>query len=366
MAESRLTFVASTLAFGGAERVWSQLVPELARRGFGVRVLTLVEEGHFFHELRERGVRVECAHMRRRTDVAGLRRAFRVLEGGTDLVVSQSVNAQFVGMLMARRARVPHVTVDQAGPGLALRTHQRLLLRLVARSVDRLIAVSELQTERLVGLGFDRERMVVIPNGTPPMQPTVSREEARRRLGLAADDVGALLVADLRPVKNAPAFVEAVARAHAVEPRLRGFLAGDGPERDVAAAAAARAAGAVELLGARADVPDLMNAADVVCLTSRTEGKPLAVLEAMSAGRPVVATRVGGLVELVVDGETGMLVPEGDPAAFAAALVELARDEPRRASMGEAARMRHADLFSLDRMVDAYAETFSAVIAGRA
>jgi glycosyltransferase involved in cell wall biosynthesis len=356
--ETRIFFVTSTLAFGGAERLWALLIPALAARGFDVRVMTLVDEGEFFHELRSKGIDVTCANMRRRTDIRGLRRAFAGLAGGTDLIVSQSVNAQTVGALMAWKARVPHVTIDHAGPGLTLRLHQRILLRVVARTVDLLIAVSALQLERLLPLGFDRERIRIIPNAVEPLAPTEEREETRRRLGFGENDVVALLVADLRPVKNARAFVEAVAQAHAADARVRGLIAGDGPEFASVSAAAAASSGAVELLGARSDVANLMNAADVVCLTSRTEGQPLVLLEAMSIGRPVIATAVGGVTELVADGETGLLVPEGDGDAFTRALLTLAGAHELRLRLGEAGRLRHRERFAADRMVDAYARTF--------
>ena len=351
-------FVTSTLAFGGAERIWALLIPALAARGFRVRVLTLVEEGAFFHELRSKGVDVRCAHMSRRTDLRGLRRAFGDLPDGIDLIVSQSVNAQTVGALMARKARVPHVTIDHAGPGLKLRLHRRLLLRVVARTVDVLIAVSPLQLERLLPLGFAGERIRIIPNAVEPLDPTEGRDETRRRLGLGDQDVVALLVADLRPVKNARAFVEAVAQAHDTDTRIRGLVVGDGPEFGSVSAVAAVSHGVVELLGARSDVANLMSAADVVCLTSRTEGQPLVILEAMSLGRAVVSTAVGGVTELVVDGETGLLVPEGDGAAFARALVKLAAAPELRLRLGEAGRLRHRERFAAARMVDAYAGTF--------
>jgi glycosyltransferase involved in cell wall biosynthesis len=362
----RVTFVASTLAYGGAERIWALLIPRLAARGFAVRVVTLMEEGAFFHQLAAQGIDVTCAHMRNRFDLRGLRRAFDVLRHGTDLIVSQSVNAQTVGVFMARKASVPHVTIDHAGPGLALRLHRRLLLRFVARRVDLLIAVSSLQLSRLLPFGFDPERIVIIPNGSVPLVPTETRDETRLRLGVEPDAFLALLVADLRPVKNAVAFVGGVARAHAEDPRIRGLIVGDGPERAGAEAAAAASGGAVALLGARGDVAELMNAADAICLTSHTEGQPLVVLEAMSLGRPVVATRVGGLTELVSDEETGLLVPDGDLDAFASALRALADDPALQQRLGDAGKERHAALFSADRMADDYAGALRAVIERRA
>lgn len=347
--------------------MWARLVPALTERGFDVRVTTLVEEGAFFHELRKKGIQVSCAHMSRRTDLGGLRRAFDAVAGGTDLVVSMSVNAQAVSVIMAARAGVPHVTVDHAGPGLSLRLHQRLLMRVVAWHVDRLIAVSPTQLDRLLPLGFRADRITIIPNAIEPLEPTEPRAQTRRRLGAAPDDFVALLVADLRPVKNAAAFVDIVARAHARNPRVRGFIAGAGPELSLVSEAAARTAGAVELLGARHDVPNLMNAADVVSLTSRTEGQPIVLLEAMSLGKPIVSTAVGGVTDLVIDGETGLLVSPKEPAAFVEALLRLAVDTRLGERLGAAGRTRQRERFSAQRATSVYAETFLEVIErGRA
>jgi glycosyltransferase involved in cell wall biosynthesis len=362
---ARLTFVCSELIIGGAERAWVSLLPGLRDRGFDVRALTLIGEGPFFHELQARGIPVTCAGMSRRTDLAGLRRAWRVVGGGTDLVVSQNVNAQAVSVLLAKRARVPHATIDQTPPGVSLRPYQRLLVQGVARTVDLLIGVSSRQLPRFRQLGFKENRIVIVPNGIEELVPTVDRATTRERLGLGEDDVAAVLVADLRPQKQAHVFVHAVRLAHEREPRLKGLVVGAGPEYERVAAAAARSDGAVTMLGARLDIPELMNAADVVCLSSASEGLPYALLEAMSLGRPIVATAVDGITDAVVPEETGLLVPPQDAEAFAAALARAARDPQLLRTLGAAGRRRQQELFSAAGMADAYARAFTGVLAER-
>lgn len=361
----RLTFVCSELIIGGAERSWVSLLPGLRERGFDVQVLTLVGEGPFFHEVRTRGIPATCAGMRRRTDLGGLRRASHVVRAGTDLLVSQNVNAQAVGVLLAKRARVPHVTVDHTPPGVSLRRYQRLLVRGVARNVELLIGVSSAQLPRFERLGFEEDRIVIIPNGIEELVPAVDRAVTRGRLELGEDDFLALLVADLRPQKQAHLFVDAVRLAHARNPLVKGLVVGAGPEYERVAAAAARSGGAVTMLGARLDVPELMDAADVVCLSSTSEGLPYVLLEAMSLARPIVATAVDGITDAVVPEETGILVPPQDSEAFADALLRAAADRELLHRLGAAGRARQQELFSAGRMADAYARAFTGVLSAR-
>jgi glycosyltransferase involved in cell wall biosynthesis len=360
--EARLTFVCSELIFGGAERAWTFLLPGLAERGFDVRALTLKGEGPFFGDLRSRGIPVTNARMRRRSDVAGIRRALRFVRAGTDLLVSQNVNAQAIGVLLSKAARVPHVTIDQTPPSVPMRGYQELLVKGVARTVDLAIGVSPAQLPRFRALGFASDRIVIVPNGVAELEPTADRISTRAKLGLEDDDLAVVLVADLRPQKQAHVFVEAVRSAHASNSRIKGVVVGGGPDYELVRSAAASSGGALKAMGPRTDVADLVNAADVSCLSSMSEGLPFVLLEAMSLGKPIVATAVDGITDAVVDGATGILVPAGEPRAFADALLALAADRERLRRLGEAGRARYEERFTADRMVDGYAAALAEVL----
>jgi glycosyltransferase involved in cell wall biosynthesis len=357
----RLLFVCSHLRVGGAQRQWSLLVPELAVRGFEPLVLALEAEGEFFHELRARGVRTRCARMRRRSDLAGLGRALRTAAFRPHVVLSQGVGGQVVGELLSRRAGAAHVAVDHRGPGFRFARHREAVLRVVAPRVDRVVAVTERQIPQLLARRYRRERIRVIPNGVDGerLRPTASRAQLRDRLGVGAGDFVALLLSVLRPEKRADRFVAAVVRAHAADPRVHGLVAGTGTELRHVQRLAAASGPAVRALGHRDDVPDLLAAADAVCLTSDAEAAPMSALEAMAAARPVVSTRVGGVDELVIDGETGILVAPADEHGLAGALVTLARDPARAGELGRRGRARQQSRFRVDRMADAYAETLN-------
>jgi len=342
---------------GGAERHWATLAPALQARGAEIRVLCLAEEGELFGDLTAAGVPSVCVHMRRRTDVGGWRRALRFAEPRPDVVVTRGVSGQLVGEAIARRSRAPHVMNEHTpltpgGELLPLRPHQRLMTRLVAHRVDRVIAVTQSQVEPLARLGYRHNRIEVVSNGVFSSDSAGDAAATRSELGIRDGEFAVLCVAGLRPEKGVEVFIRAVAAARRGNPRLRGFVAGEGPERP-RLEALARGSG-VELLGVRGDVQELMRAADAVALTSEGEALPMSMLEAMALERPVIVSDVGGTREAVVDGETGLVVPPSDPTAAERALLELASDPERARRLGAAGGARQRELFDADTMAERY------------
>lgn len=352
----------SSLGIGGAERHWSLLVPGLRELGFDPTVVTLRAGGPFMEELRRGGVTTHFVAMRTRIDPLGLLRAVRLASPRPDAVVTHSANAQVVGHLLSRKARVPHVTIEQRGPELPRRRHHRAALRLVAPRVDAVVAVTRSQIPELVRVGYREERIRVIANAARDFRPRGPREERRSRLGVSAGDFLAVLPATLRRIKNADGFVRAVLAANREEPRIKGLVVGGGPELRSIGELASTTGGVVRTLGPREDVEEILEAADAVCLTSLAEGLPMVVLEAMSLARPVIATAVGGIPEALGE-EAGVLVQPGDEPAFARALVRLARDPSAARFMGLRGKARHEKHFTVDLMVEAYADLLTEVIA---
>lgn len=350
----KVLFVCPNLGLGGAERQWALLIPRLVERGIEAGVVTLDGRGPFFDELRAADVPAVCAGMRSRRDFRHLRRAFALVVGRPDVVVSRGVSGHVVGSALARRAGAPHVATEHSSR--PLRVRQRLLMRGPARRAAAVISVAACQVPVLERLGYRRERIHVIPNGldADTVAATKTRGETRAQLNVAERDFLAVLVGTLRPEKRATDFVRAVAVAHRVEERVRGLVVGGGPELDEVEALAADTDGAVQALGARTDAVDLIAAADAVCLTSETEAAPMALLEGMALGRPVVTTDVGGCRELVVEDETGLLVRPGDVGGLATALLRLAAEPEWARSLGDAGRARQRALFDADAMTDAY------------
>lgn len=240
----------------------------------------------------------------------------------------------------------------------------RIIQRLAFRRKVTPVVISDLIAASFRSL-YGREPAAVIPNGID-LAPFGVPSNWRERNGFAPDDLLMVSAARLEPQKNPLGLIEAFAAA-ARDSSWRLLLAGDGSLR----AAARKRAGElavgdrVHFLGIRTDIPELLAACDLFAMASDWEGSPVAVIEAMASGLPVVATAVGGVPELVEDGVTGVLVGARDTAALAAALARVANDAEARARMSERARQR-AGRFGLRPMIDGYSGLFESLAGGSA
>ncbi|MBE0467024.1 MAG: glycosyltransferase family 4 protein, partial [Candidatus Desulforudis sp.] len=220
---------------------------------------------------------------------------------------------------------------------------------------DRVIAVADSLRAELVALGVaPPERVVTVHNGVT-FRDSMSRgspEAFRRELGLSADRPVVGTVARLAPQKGVEYLLRAGAELAGAGRPVHLVIVGDGPLREMLTREAISLGADVLFLGHRPDAAALMAAFDLFALPSVTEGLPLALLEAMAGGCPVVATRVGGVPEAVVDGTTGWLVPPADPAALAAAVAAALDDPVRRAELAAAGRERVRQVFTDARMVE--------------
>ena len=265
-------------------------------------------------------------------------------------------------------AGVPVVAVAKRNVDAFETPRQSAVERLAHRLATHVTAVSEAAADSAVALGVSRARVTVIPNGVDAARFADGAPAERARLELGAD--GSPLVGSvgcLAARKDYGTLLEALARLAGRGTAFRAALVGDGVER-AALEARAEALGLtprVRFLGERADVERLLPGMDLFVLSSREEGIPNALLEAMAAARPCVATAVGGTPEVLRDGETGWLVPPGDPAALAEALAEaLARPEEAR-RRGEAARRAVREGMSLEAMARGHEEFYRRAVAER-
>jgi len=226
-----------------------------------------------------------------------------------------------------------------------------------SRLCHALIAPSRATRDLLLEADVPARKIHIIPSGVPVPTRLPSRADARAQLGLPPDAFIVSSLARLVPQKNIGAFIEAAARVPDPREKLRVVVAGDGVERAALEdLAAARLGPRAVFLGGIPDeaVPDVYAASDVFYLPSKLEGFGLVYVEAAYRGVPSIGTDVGGVPDVVVDGETGLLVPVDDVAAIAAAIVRVRDDPALRARLGEAARTRAYAEFTVERMIERY------------
>ena len=270
-----------------------------------------------------------------------------------DILHAHKFGSNLWGTMVGRLARVPVIVAHEHAWSYEGQPLRRFLDReVIARGATVFLAVSHEDQRRMVEIERIRpERTLFLPNGIPPLPATAGDVRTELGIGSEAPVVGA--VGGLRPQKAFDVLVDSAASLVPSNPQLRVLIAGSGPEEErLRERIAALGLGAtVSLLGRRSDVADVLAALDVAVLCSDFEGSPLAVMEYMAAGRPVVATRVGGVPDLVDHGVTGILVPPRDPARLAAAIGSLLADRSTREAMGERGRERQRREFDLGAMV---------------
>lgn len=263
--------------------------------------------------------------------------------------------ASILGTAAATMMGIPSLLTLHGSTHYREKPLRRWLLRKAARRSSGVVAVSTDLARRLVAdLSLRPGEVDVVANGTPRVMG--ERERGRSLLGVAPGDVAVLAVGRLIHLKGFDVLGRAGRLLRQSDPWIRLMVAGEGEERPALEGmnGTRPGAGPLILLGMREDIPDLLAGADIFVMPSRTEGLPMALIEAMAAGLPVVASGVGGIPEVVEHGVHGLLVDPDDPVALAEALSILGGDPSLRARMGSAGRNRVRARFSGEAMVDRY------------
>ncbi|HEY4411410.1 MAG TPA: glycosyltransferase [Gaiellaceae bacterium] len=315
-------------------------------------------DGPFLGFVREQGLQAEVVPVRGVFDMRALSRLTRTFRAQRVDIVH--THGHFAVNVLARLAAriagakvLSHMHIQNAFRSGRGRSSQIALDNATARLCFAIVAVSEATRDDLVRQGYPAARLAVIHNGIDPVPRAAPIH--------LADGPAVIEVARLADVKGQRTLIAAIARLDATAVLVGRDLESGGAYENELRAEAARigATDRVVFAGYRDDVPALLAGGDIFCLPSTAEGMPLVVLEAMAQARPVVATAVGGTPELVVDGETGILVPPGSVDALADALQALLDDPARAARMGEAGRDRVLATFSaaatVERVLGLYA-----------
>lgn len=359
----RLLVLTDEMEVGGTQRQITQMLLGLDRARFDPTLVYFRHDSFFVDQLEAQGIRVVRIDKRRRVDLAFVQRLRDfVADGRFDVMHCFSITAELWGALahaLTPPTRRPALlssirnTYDWEHP------LRRRLKAWALRRSWRVAANSRAGADSArQAMGLAAERLRVIYNGVSPRSEPSARDDAlRAELGLRPDTPTLLFVGRLVEHKDVATLLRAAARVAAP---LRLLLAGDGPLRAGLLEQAGRLGllERVAFLGQRDDVPALMRVCDAVVLPSVSEGLSNVVIEAMMHGRPVIASRVGGNLELVEHDRTGLLFDAGDDAQLAGCIDRLMRDAPWRERLGRAAADDAMRRFSVRAMVDAYASLY--------
>lgn len=351
----RILFAIDELDIGGTEQQILEIVRRIDRDRFDPTVCCF-RHGAKAREIESLGVRVIHEPKSLKADPGLVVRLSRMMRRERfDIVQTYLWGANTWGRIAARMAGVPHVVASERNVDIWQERYKRVIGRWLARSTDRIIANSEAVKDYLVDQGVDGGKIVTIYNGVNFERFRTGCDPAIRRaeLGLPADAVLAGVVARVEPAKDHETLLRAVALVSSALPRLHLAVVGGGGElARLREAAIELGIGArVHFTGPRTDAAEWLQSVDFSVLSSVKEGLSNTVLESMAAGRAMIATDVGGNGEVIVDGETGFLVPPRDPRRFADALARLASSDRMMNEFGRAGHKRVHSMFSVGRMV---------------
>jgi glycosyltransferase involved in cell wall biosynthesis len=371
---TRVLFVVGNFVAGGAERHLLELWSRIDRTRFDVAIACFRNEGQFAAEVNALGWPVhELGVSRRIYDPSGCRGLVRLLhlvrDFRPDAIHGYLFGPNLFAVLAGRLCGVPAVLVAKRNVDAFETKRQVWLQSRIHRWATHVTAVSESVADTVVQLGVPRDRVTVIPNGVDAARfGTAEGDAARRLLGMNGGVPILGSVGCLAPRKDYATLLDALALLSAHGQPYQAALIGDGPERErlEARANVLGIAERVHFLGERADVERLLPGLEVFVLSSREEGIPNALLEAMAAGRPAVATAVGGTPEVLQDGETGWLVPAQQPERLAQALEQALADPTERARRGRNARDYALEALSIEAMTRRHEQLYETLGRGRA
>jgi len=358
----KIAYIVHTLNPGGTERLAADMSTTLYQQ-FDISVICLDEPGLWADSVREKGIPVHALYRQPGLDLRlPIKLASFARKNRINLFHAHQCTPWFYAGLA--RMFVPWVKLlfEEHGRHYPeVMNHKRILFNkfLLQHVTTRAVAVSRDVKERLaVYEGLALKKTSVVYNGAKPTKKMDGGEKKslREQFGFKKHEVVMGTVGRLDPIKNLPLFIKGFKKVKAEFPALRGIIIGDGPLFPEISAML-RSLGLendIVLTGYRSDAASLMNLMDIFILVSFSEGTSMALLESMSLEIPAIVTDVGGNPEIVINGETGWIIPSDDHTAFEKVLHEAILDVDKRAQMGVAAKGLFCDKFVFSRMIEQY------------
>ena len=378
-ASIRLLKVLPTLLCGGTENQVTSLSRALDSDGFDLEIACMRRVGPFVTELTERRVPVQEYPISSFWSAGAFSQqaslARHIVRRRTQIVHTYSFYGNVFAIPPAVVAGVPVIIASVRDRGLYLTPLQKWAQKQVCRLAHRILVNANAVKEWLLEQGYPPEKIVVIRNGVDLSRFDVppDTDAVRRQLGVAPGEQMVTVVSRVSRLKGLEQFIDAAAVLTLHFPTVRFLIVGEASHTDceyvqeLKQRAERRGVGhRVLFTGLRFDVPAVLGSAVMSVMPSLNEALSNVLLESMAAGRPIVATRVGGTPEAIVDGHTGLLVPPDDPYALAGAIARLLDEPALAAALGRAARQVVETKFPLSRMVSATEDLYLDLLAQKA
>jgi len=358
-----ILFLSTSSGPGGAEQVISNLASSMDPAKYR-GVLCVFRPGWLQERTHSRGVPTYVIPTQGMTDWRWARR-FRdlLIDEHVDLIHAHEFDANVQGAAVAAYLGIPLVATVHGKHYFWEKLRRRLAYRWVSHRATMVAVSEDLKRFIVENVGIDSTRITVLYNGVnvPPIPDLADIEACKREMNLPDSDRVIGVVGNLYPVKGHQYLIDAIPAVLETYPDTSFVFAGRGHlESDLKQQVSRLGLDKrVHFLGLRQDIPRILALLDVFVLPSLSEGLSMAILEAMMAGKPVIATRVGGNPEIVIDGETGFLVPPKESHALAESLITLLKDRHLAAEFGEQGKRRAQRQFSLQTMVNAYQSLYA-------
>jgi len=358
----------TSLEVGGTQHGLLLGLPRFDPERYEHIICSLMNRIPMAEQFRESGIEVHSLGLSRRTDLSVVLRLRRLMKKiKPDILHTYLLHANVLGRIVGRLVGIPVIigserTIGQAGPW------GRLATKLSNPLTDVVEVNSRLGAKAIeIDLGVPPRKIEVIRSGVDlkKFDHSTHRETIRSEIGLKEDQHLVLYVGRLRRVKGVEYGLRAFAAAQSQQRSIHMALAGEGEQLDhlKKIVLELKVPDHVTFLGVRNDLPSLLSAADSVLMPSLKEGFPRTAIEAMAAGKPIIATNVGGTSEAIVDGETGILVPAKNIEVMTSTILKLARDKNLQNKLGEAGRHRSRNNYSANNYVTRLDELYRQLLS---
>ncbi len=354
----RVVHLVEDLTIGGLERVLATIVLNLDKRKYNVSVWCLREGGFFAQMLIEKGIEVKIVHIASSRNPTNIYRLYRLLRiGRFDIIHTHAYSAGTIGRVCAFLAAIPVIISHNHSVYGYYKRYHHFVEWLLSHFTDRIICVSDkvkkfsIETQRINSLKF-----LTIYNGIDEVSPTQEKPPSflRKELGIPLDHSVICTITHLEEHKGVLFLIKAASLLLASRENISFLLVGKGSLMEELRALCTKfnIEQSVIFTGERIDIPEILSLTDIFVLPSIREGLGISILEAMSHGKPIIATKVGGIPEIVSDGVNGVLVPPRNPEALSSAIDELLTDREKRRQMGSQGRRICDQHFNTKAMIN--------------